>query len=142
MSLEKGTRVRVHYRGTLDDGEEFDSSRQRDEPLEFEIGSGQVISGFDEAVSGMAVGDSVKVTIPSENAYGPRHAEAIHEVTIDKLPEDACEGAMVQAMTQDGQPLAGTITKLTEEMATIDFNHPLAGYDLTFELELVEIVEA
>ena len=140
MPLEQGTKVRVHYRGTLGDGTEFDNSRQRGEPLEFEIGGGQVISGFDEAVSGMAVGDRLEVTIPSDNAYGPKHAEAIQEVEAHRLPEGACEGAMIQAMTEDGQPLAGTIIDLTDETATIDFNHPLAGCDLTFELELVEVV--
>ena len=79
MSIENGSKVRVHYRGTLEDGTEFDSSYQRDEPLEFVVGSGQVITGFDEAVAGMDVGGQLKVTIPSDNAYGPHHPEGIHE---------------------------------------------------------------
>jgi FKBP-type peptidyl-prolyl cis-trans isomerase 2 len=142
MALDDGTKVRVHYRGTLDDGTEFDSSYQRGEPIEFEIGAGNVIGGFDEAVKGMTVGDQLEVTIPSENAYGPHHEAALQRVEADRLPEGAGVGAMLQAMTEDGQPLAGTVVEMEEGMATIDFNHPLAGKDLTFELELVEVVDA
>jgi peptidylprolyl isomerase len=139
MTIQDGSTVRVHYRGTLDDGTEFDNSHQRGEPLEFTIGSGQVISGFDEAVKGMDAGGTVKVTIPADNAYGPRHPEAIQEVPLDVLPEGACEGAMIQGMTEDGRPLAGTIETMGDANARIDFNHPLAGEDLTFELELVDV---
>ena len=140
MALKDGTKVRVHYRGTLGDGTEFDNSHQRGEPMEFVVGGGQVISGFDEAVRAMEVGGSLKVTIPSDNAYGPKHDEAVQEVPAAQLPEGVCVGAMLQGMTESGQPLAGAVIGLEGDTATIDFNHPLAGEDLTFELELVEIV--
>jgi FKBP-type peptidyl-prolyl cis-trans isomerase 2 len=141
MALPDGTTVRVHYRGTLADGSEFDNSHQRGEPIEFTLGGGQVISGFDEAVREMSVGDSVKVTIPVENAYGPRFDEALQEVPLAQLPEGVCEGAMLSGMTEEGQPVAGTVKKVDGDTATVDFNHPLAGEDLTFELDLVEVVE-
>jgi FKBP-type peptidyl-prolyl cis-trans isomerase 2 len=140
MALDNGTKVRVHYRGTLGDGSEFDNSYQRGEPIEFEIGSGQVITGFDEATREMAVGDKLKVSIPSENAYGPKNLEVIQQVPVSELPEGAVVGIMLRAMTEQGQPVAGTITALEDDIATIDFNHPLAGEDLTFELELIEVV--
>lgn len=139
--MQPGTTVRVHYRGTLDSGEEFDNSYQRGEPLEFVIGEGRVISGFDQAVSGMAVGDKAKVTIAAEDAYGPRHEEAIQDVPADKLPEGVSEGDMVHGQTAEGHPLAATVVSVEGDMARLDFNHPLAGCDLTFELELVEVTE-
>jgi len=140
MVLEKGTNVRVHYRGTLADGIQFDSSHDRGEPMTFKIGSGSVISGFDDAVATMSVGDKMSVTIPSDNAYGPHHAEAVQEIPVSKLPEGAEKNDMLTAGTPDGKQLAATIIEIGAETATIDFNHPLAGKDLTFELELVEIL--
>jgi FKBP-type peptidyl-prolyl cis-trans isomerase 2 len=141
MTLQDGTKVRVHYRGTLEDGSEFDSSYERGEPIEFELGAGNVISGFDEAVRDMEVGGNLKVKIPTDNAYGPRYDEAVQKVENERLPEGACVGAMLQGMTENGQPVAGTIVEMDDHEAKIDFNHPLAGKDLTFELELVEIVD-
>lgn len=141
MALDNGTKVRVHYRGTLDDGSEFDNSYERGEPIEFTIGSDQVITGFDEAVREMAVGDKLRVGIPVENAYGPRIDEAVQRFPVTELPEGTVVGTMLRAMTEQGQPVAGTITDVDDGTATIDFNHPLAGQDLTFELEFIEIVE-
>ncbi|GAB4279576.1 MAG: peptidylprolyl isomerase [Coriobacteriia bacterium] len=141
MSIENGTRVRVHYKGTLGDGTEFDNSYQRGEPIEFEMGSGSVIPGFEAAVREMSVGDTSTVTIPADEAYGPRYEEAVQQVPTSQLPEGAFVGAMLRGMTEDGRPVAGTIVELEGDNAKIDFNHPLAGEDLTFELELVEIVE-
>lgn len=141
MAPENGTTVRVHYRGTLDDGSEFDNSHPRGEPIEFVIGAGSVITGFDDAVRGMAVGDTLSVKIPADNAYGQQVPEAVQRVKVEQLPDGAYVGAMLQAMTEDGHPLAGSIIELGDEFAVVDFNHPLAGQDLTFELELVEIVE-
>jgi peptidylprolyl isomerase len=129
-----GDQVAVHYRGTLDDGSEFDSSAGRD-PLEFEVGSGQVIAGFDDAVRGLAVGDSVTVRIPPEDAYGPRTDDAIIEVPADQAPEGLQVGDQVQLATG----ARATVLEVRDDVVVIDVNHPLAGEALTFEIELVAI---
>ena len=141
MSQAKaGDTVKIHYTGTLDDGTQFDSSKGRD-PLEFEVGSGQVIPGFDKAVEGMAVGDTKTVNIPVEDAYGPRHDEMIQEVPKSALPDEVepAVGMGLQARRPDGAMLDLTITEVGEESITVDGNHPLAGQPLNFDLELVEI---
>ena len=141
MSQAKsGDTVKIHYTGTLDDGNQFDSSAGRD-PLEFTLGSGQVIPGFDKAVEGMAVGESKTVNIPAEDAYGPRHDQMIQEVPLDALPDDLKPqvGMGLQARRPDGAMMDLTITAVGEESITVDGNHPLAGQALNFELELVEI---
>ena len=141
MSQAKaGDTVKIHYTGTLDDGSQFDSSAGRD-PLEFTLGEGQVIPGFDKAVEGMAVGDSKAVNIPAEEAYGPRHDQMIQEVPISALPDDLEPqvGMGLQARRPDGAMLDLTITAVGEESVTVDGNHPLAGQALNFQLELVEI---
>jgi FKBP-type peptidyl-prolyl cis-trans isomerase 2 len=140
MAINQGDKVRVHYRGTLDDGSEFDSSYSRGEPIAFEIGSGGVIEGFDDAVSGMDVGDKLRVTIPSGKAYGPRHDEAVQEIPADQIPPGASVGDMLSGQTEDGHQVAAELVNLDDGSATLDFNHPLAGKDLTFELERVEVV--
>ena len=141
MSQAKaGDTVRIHYTGTLDDGTQFDSSAGRD-PLEFTVGSGQVIPGFDKAVEGMAVGDSKKVNIPAEDAYGPRHDQLVQEVPRDALPDDLEPevGMGLQAQGPEGQVMDLTVTAVAEDSITVDGNHPLAGQALNFDLELVEI---
>ena len=141
MSQAKtGDTVKIHYTGTLDDGSQFDSSTGRD-PLEFTLGEGQVIPGFDKAVEGMAVGDSKSVNIPAEEAYGPRHDQMIQEVPLSALPDDLEPqvGMGLQARRPDGAMLDLTITAIGEESITVDGNHPLAGEALNFQLELVEI---
>lgn len=130
----EGDTVSVHYRGTLDDGTEFDSSAGRD-PLQFVVGSGQVISGFDDAVRGLAVGESVTVRIPPEEAYGPRSDEAIIEVPADQAPEGLQPGDQVQLATGG----RATVLEVRDDAVVIDANHPLAGEALTFEIELVSI---
>ena len=140
MPAKPGDTVRVHYRGTLADGSEFDSSAGRD-PLEFTVGSGQVIPGFDAAVDGLAVGETVKVTIPAADAYGEHHEDALQEVPREMFAEDPQMGWMVELASPDGQRLAATIAEVKEETVTLDFNHPMAGKDLTFEIELVGVVE-
>ncbi|KAA9134157.1 peptidylprolyl isomerase [Marinihelvus fidelis] len=141
MSQAKaGDTVKIHYTGTLDDGTQFDSSDGRD-PLEFEVGSGQVIAGFDKAVEGMAVGDEKTINIPSEEAYGPRHDQMIQDVPKEALP-DGLEpeiGMTLQARNQGGQPLNLTVTAIGDDTITVDGNHPLAGKDLNFDLKLVAI---
>jgi len=135
-----GDRVKIHYTGTLEDGTEFDSSAGRD-PLEFELGSGQVIPGFDKAVEGMAVGDSKSVTIPPEEAYGPRQEQMVQEVPKSALPKEMTptEGMALQTRSQDGQTIRLTVTAVGEDTITVDANHPLAGKSLNFEIQLVEI---
>jgi len=133
--------VRVHYTGTHDDGTVFDTSSGR-EPLEFTIGSGQVIPGFDSAVDGMSPGDSETVKIPAEQAYGPHREEMMLEVDRVQVPAelDPQVGERLEIKQQDGQSIPVTVTAITETLITLDGNHPLAGQALTFEIELVEIV--
>ena len=137
---ENGNTAKVHYTGTLADGTVFDSSRKR-EPLEFTLGGGQVIPGFDQAVTGMAVGETKTVTIPVENAYGPRRDEMMFEVARSQFPEglNPEKGQQLQTQTGEGHPLLVTVAEVQEEKVTLDANHPLAGKDLTFEIELVEV---
>jgi peptidylprolyl isomerase len=141
MSQAKdGDSVKIHYTGTLDSGETFDSSKGR-APLEFTLGSGQVIPGFDKAVSGMAVGETKTETIPAADAYGERRDEMILKVPKSQVPPDVTVevGSRLAMKTQDGQEVPVEVTEITEESITLDANHPLAGKALTFEIELVEV---
>ena len=141
MAPESGNTVRVHYKGTLEDGSVFDSSEGRD-PLEFQLGSGQVIPGFDAAVSELDVGGSATVSIAACDAYGDRVDEAVQEVPLSAFPDAPEEGMMVELSAPDGRRLAAVVNTIGEENVELDFNHPLAGKDLTFDIELVEVVEA
>jgi len=138
---KQGDTVRVHYTGQLDDGTEFDTSRERD-PLEFQVGSGQVIAGFESAVAGMTVGDSCKTTIGADEAYGPRRDELVVDVERSQLPGDMDfeVGQALQVKDQNDQPFVVHVAEIADETVKLDANHPLAGRDLTFEIELVEIV--
>jgi peptidylprolyl isomerase len=137
---KSGDTVRIHYTGKLSDGTEFDSSSGR-EPLEFSLGAGQVIPGFDNAVDGMSVGESKTVTIPPEEAYGQKHEQLVQDVPKSALPDDIKPevGMRLQSQTPDGQTLHLVVTEVEAEKITVDGNHPLAGEDLTFDIELVEI---
>ena len=137
---KSGDTVKIHYTGTLDDGTEFDSSAGRD-PLEFELGGGQVIPGFDNAVEGMAVGDNKSVRLEAEEAYGPRHDQLVQDVPRSALPEELTPevGMALQSESPDGQVMVLTVTAVAEESITVDGNHPLAGQALSFDIELVEI---
>ena len=139
-TVENGNTVSVHYTGTLNDGTQFDTSQGRD-PLSFQVGDGQVISGFDNAVVGMVVGESKTFTIPAEEAYGPKNEDAIQEVSKTRFPEgyDAEVGQTVTGQNEVGQNFQALIIAETEETVTLDFNHPLAGQDLTFNVELVSV---
>lgn len=141
MSQAKpGDTVKIHYTGTLDDGTQFDSSSGR-QPLEFTLGSGQVIDGFDKAVEGMAVGESRTVNIPAEKAYGPRNEQMVQDVPRDALPEglEPQVGMALQAKGNEGQVHNLTVTAVNDASITVDGNHPLAGQALNFDIELVEI---
>ncbi len=135
-----GNTVHIHYTGTLDDGTEFDSSRGRD-PLTFTLGEGQVIAGFDAAVQGMSPGDTKTVNIPAAEAYGAHDPARVQQVPRNVLPAELTPevGMPLAARDPNGAEMRFVITALSEETITVDGNHPLAGKDLTFALELVAI---
>lgn len=136
-----GDTVKVHYTGTLNSGRVFDSSKSR-EPLEFTLGSGMVIPGFDQAVTGLSPGESVTATIPADEAYGPYRREMVADIERQNIPADfeLAVGQRLQMQVPDGESMAVTITDMQGDQVTLDGNHPLAGQDLTFELELVAIL--
>ena len=140
QAAKAGDTVQVHYTGKLDDGSVFDSSAGRD-PLEFTVGAGPVIPGFEQAVEGMAVGQTKTVTIPSAEAYGERVAEAVLQVPREQLPPDLEPevGQQLVMQSRDGRQIPIVVVEVTEDSITIDANHPLAGRDLTFEIELVSV---
>ncbi len=140
QQVKKGDTVKVHYHGKLTDGTTFDSSEGR-QPLEFEVGSGMVISGFDNGVLGMAVGDKKTVHIPVEEAYGPKREDLLMEFPLDRFPPDVQpEVGMVLNMSNgDGQQLPVVIAEVKDDVVVLDANPPLAGQDLVFDIELVEI---
>ncbi len=135
-----GKTVSIHYTGTLADGSTFDSSEGRD-PLTFEMGSGQVIPGLENALTGMAVGDTKTVTIPAAEAYGDHNPQAVQQVPRDAVPDNIPLdlGTQLQVQTQDGRALPVVVTEVTDEHVLLDANHPLAGKDLTFAVEVVSV---
>lgn len=140
---QTGDIVRINYSGRLTDGTEFDSSAGR-APLEFTLGEGQVIKGLEEHVTGMEQGDKSTVTIPCDAAYGPRRNDAIQTLDRDKVPSGITLdiGTQLQARTADGGMLPIVVVGVDDKSVTVDANHPLAGKDLVFEVELVDIVRA
>jgi peptidylprolyl isomerase len=136
-----GDMVKVHYTGRLTDGTTFDTSLERD-PLEFTLGEGELIAGFEQAVLGMAAGESKTTTIPAAQAYGPHHAERVIDIERHHLPSDLQPelGQQLQMTRPDGTTLNVIITTVTETQVTLDANHPLAGQDLIFDITLVEIL--
>ena len=141
QQVKNGDTVKIHYHGRLTNGETFDSSENR-EPLEFEVGSGMVIPGFDKGVMGMNVGEKKTVNIPVDEAYGPKNDEMIIDFPKDRFPDDMnAEVGMPLTMSDgSGQNFRVIIKEVKETSVVLDANHPLAGEDLTFDLELVEIV--
>ncbi len=135
-----GDTVSIHYTGTLDDGTQFDSSRGR-EPLEFTIGSGQVIAGFDAAAQGLEEGESRTVRIEPQDAYGDSDPRLIQQISRDQLPShiEVQKGLQLQAGQPGGQVLIVTVVDFDDDTVTLDGNHELAGQALTFEVELVRI---
>lgn len=141
QKVKSGDKVKVHYHGKLTSGETFDSSSGRD-PLEFEVGSGSVIKGFDEGVTGMSVGEKKTINIPYIEAYGPRSSEMIFEMPKDRFPKDLQIEVGMPLMMSDGsgQNYEVIVAQIKENSVMLDANHPLAGQDLVFDIELVEIV--
>ncbi len=140
QQVKKGDKIKVHYHGKLTSGETFDSSAGR-EPLEFEVGSGMVIKGFDEGVTGMSVGEKKTINIPYDEAYGPRNPEMVIDMPKERFPTDMELELGMPLMMSDGQgqQFQVTIVEIKDASVMLDANHPLAGQDLIFDLELVEI---
>lgn len=138
---QAGDNVKVHYKGTLPDGQLFDSSEGR-EPLAFQLGSGQVIKGFDDGVTGMEIGAKKTIHIPNEEAYGPINEEMLINFDRTQIPSDIpleVGGTLNMHQEGNGQVVAVVIKEVTDEFVLLDANHPLAGQDLIFELELIGI---
>jgi FKBP-type peptidyl-prolyl cis-trans isomerase 2 len=140
MTAKSGDQVSVHYKGTLDNGEVFDSSEGR-APLNFTLGEGQVIAGFDDAVEGMAEGETRTVRIPPEEAYGGRDEDLIRVIARGELPKGMTVevGQMLRARDNQGGSMRLTVVEFDDDNVTLDGNHPLAGQALTFEIRLVSI---
>ncbi len=141
MTAQNGSTVKVHYTGTLKaDGSQFDSSEGRD-PLEFKLGEGMVIAGFEKAVIGKSVGDTLSVEIPPEEGYGEPSEQLVFQVRREQLPPtvELELGIMLEIRSEDGQPAYVRVTEFDEEMVTLDGNHPLAGQTLMFDIEVVEV---
>jgi peptidylprolyl isomerase len=141
QKAKQGDKVKVHYTGKLLDGEQFDSSKGR-EPLEFTVGAGQMIKGFDDAIPGMIVGDKKTINIAPENAYGEKNKDAIIEFPKENIPADMKlePGMQLQLRDQDGRPIPVTVVEIKDDIIVLDANHMLAGKELIFDIELVEIV--
>ncbi len=142
MAVQSGDTIKIHYHGRLTDGTTFDSSEGRS-PLEFTVGSGSVIKGFDDGVKGMSVGEKKTIEIPFAEAYGSEDPSMIVEFPVDRLPDDLKPeiGMQLNMNNNSGQEFPVVITGITEKNIILNANHPLAGKDLIFDLELVEIVD-
>ena len=135
--IKEGSKVKVHYTGKFEDENVFDSSLGKD-PIEFVVGEGMLIPGFEQGVMGLSQGDKKTVELEPEQAYGPVREELINQVPLDRVPEGVQTGQMLEAQTEAG-PIPVVVTEVTEEAVTIDANHPLAGKKLIFDLEVVEV---
>lgn len=136
--IEQGNTVKVHYTGKLEDNQIFDTSNGK-QPIEFQVGANQVIPGFENAVLGLNVGDKTEVVIEPEQAYGPIREDLVVTLPKTQIPADAQPGAQLQGMGQNGEPFNVIVKEVNEENAVVDANHPLAGKQLTFEIEVVEV---
>ena len=139
--IKNGSTVDVHYVGKLSDGVVFDSSEGR-EPLQFQVGSGQIIPGFEESLIGKKVGDKVTVTIQPEFAYGAVREDLMIKVPLDKMPGEVEVGQSLHAVGANGQPIPVTVKEVNEDHVVIDGNHPLAGKELTFDIEVIGVHES
>jgi len=143
MKIQQGNKVKAHYEGTLEDGTIFDSSYQRENPITFQAGVGQMIPGFDNAVLGMEVGEKKTVTIKSEEAYGEHKPEGIVSVPNENFPPDfkPQPETIIQGQNENGEPIQALVLEVRENDVILDLNHPLAGEDLTFVIEILEVQE-
>ena len=143
QQVKSGDTVKVHYHGKLTNGTTFDSSEGR-EPLEFEVGSGMVIAGFDSGVTGMSVGDKKTIEIPVDEAYGSKQDDLLMEFPKSNFPEDMVPevGMSLNMSNGSGQNFPVVIREVKDDVVVLDANHPLSGEDLVFDLELVEIVKS
>jgi FKBP-type peptidyl-prolyl cis-trans isomerase 2 len=141
QQVKTGDKVKVHYHGKLTNGETFDSSEGRS-PLEFEVGKGMVIKGFDDGVTGMAIGEKKTINIPVDDAYGPINPDMLIEMPKDRFPKDMeiKEGVPLMMSDGSGQNFQVVVAEVKDDSVILDANHPLAGQDLIFDIELVEIV--
>ncbi len=141
QQAKTGDTVKVHYRGSLTNGTVFDSSEGKN-PLQFELGKGMVIVGFDNGVKGMSIGEKKTVQIPVNEAYGPKQSQLIIDVNKKDIPSDIDPkiGMQLHMTTNNGDPIPVTIAEIKEASIVLDANHPLAGEDLIFDIELIEIV--
>ena len=141
--VEAGHSIKVHYVGTTKNGNEFDNSYKRGSTLDFQVGSGQMIPGFDNGVVGMVVGEMKQVEIPPSEAYGERRPDATVQVLRENFNnlDQFKRGDMVQGSTHDGRPIQAIIEDITDEYVVLDMNHPLAGETLIFDIELVDIAD-
>ena len=138
--VKNGDKVQVHYTGTLENGEVFDSSRERG-PLEFTVGGGQMIKGFDAAVVGMELGDSKKITLPPEEAYGQRNEEMIVDLLKENIDPnlELSVGMTLHLSGPGGRPVPAVVHEILDEVIKMDINHPMAGKTLNFDIEVVGI---
>lgn len=141
MPVKKGDKVKVEYEGSLDDGTVFDSSKRQGEPIEFEVGAGQVLPGFESAVMGMEEGEEKEFKLEPSEAYGDHNPEMVKEVPKEQVPieDEPRAGMMLLATLPNGTQIPAIIVGVTEESVTIDLNHPLAGKVLNFKIKVVEI---
>ena len=141
--VKTGNKVKVHYIGTLNDGTEFDNSKKREKELEFIIGESTMIPGFEQGIVGMEVGESKTINIPSKLAYGDIKTEAKIKVGREEFPPDfkLVIDEVIQGKTKSGKPALAKIIAVNEKEVSLDMNHPLAGKDINFEVELLEIVK-
>jgi FKBP-type peptidyl-prolyl cis-trans isomerase 2 len=141
MPVKKGDVIKVEYTGTLDDGTVFDSSEQHGEPLEFEVGCGKLIGGFEDGVIGMEVNDEKEVRLEPDDAYGDRKETLVKSVPRGQIPknQELEEGMMLMLTLPDNNQIAATVAALDDQSITLDLNHPLAGKTLIFKIKLIEI---
>lgn len=137
MKVKNGDKVRVHYKGTLEDGTVFDSS-EGGEPLEFEVGASQIIEGFETGILGMTEGEERELSIPPEEAYGLRRDDLVGKLPAEQVKDlDVEPGSSIQVQTKEGESISAKVVQVTEEGVIVDINHPLAGETLNFEVRLV-----
>ncbi len=139
MPVKNGDKVKVEYEGTLDDGTVFDSSEKHGEPLEFEIGAGQIIPGFEDAVMGMENGEEKEFHLEASDAYGDRNPQLVQKIPRDQMPKEVEQGMVLVVGLPNGAQIPVKVTEVTDEWVTIDLNHPLAGENLNFKIKIVDV---